>query len=66
MSTYQDDYAEVSASWRWWRVLRDDDGTPVEIREIPCWEGERVRAYLRDGDREAAERFDGAYMPVVI
>ena len=38
----------------------DDAGTPVEVREIPAWEGERVRAFLRGADMKTAEEFSGA------
>ena len=53
------DYAGDNAPWRWWRVTRDEDGTPVEVTEIPGWEGERIRAYLRAADATAADEFDG-------
>ena len=54
-----DDYGGDHAPWRWWRVVRDNDGAPMEVTEIPSWEGERVRTYLRAADRTAAEEFDG-------
>lgn len=45
------------APWRWWRIIRS--GQDVEFREIPAWEGERVRKYFRDADRDKAKRFEG-------
>ena len=30
----------------------------VRVKEIPAWEGERVRAYLRNADLHAAKAFD--------
>ena len=39
----------------------DADGTDevVEVRQIPTWEGERVRAFLKSVNLETAEAFDG-------
>ncbi|OJT10318.1 hypothetical protein TRAPUB_13186 [Trametes pubescens] len=51
------DLAGDRAPWRWWRIIRSA-GQDVEFREIPAWEGERVRRYFRDANREKAERFD--------
>ncbi len=46
--------------FRWWRVVRDDNGAPVEVKEKPTWEGDRVSAFLRAADPLAtAGRFDG-------
>ncbi|RPD64735.1 hypothetical protein L227DRAFT_607371 [Lentinus tigrinus ALCF2SS1-6] len=58
----KDDYSGVAAPWRWWHVVRDEDGSPIEIREIPGWEGERVRRYLRNADREGADHFDDHFV----
>ena len=44
--------------WTWWRVHRDSVGVPAEIKEIPVWEGRRVRDFLREADAEAVESFD--------
>ena len=44
--------------WTWWGVHRDSAGDPVEIREIPVWEGRRVREFLREADAEAVEGLD--------
>ncbi|KAL1944366.1 hypothetical protein VTO73DRAFT_3551 [Trametes versicolor] len=49
------DLAGDRAPWRWWRIIRD--GQDVAYREIPAWEGERVRKYFRSADDKAA-RFD--------
>ncbi|KAM5542491.1 hypothetical protein V8D89_003950 [Ganoderma adspersum] len=46
--------------WTWWRVHRDSVGAPVEIREIPVWEGRRVREFLRNADAQAMRDFDRA------
>ena len=46
--------------WTWWRVHRDSVGTPVEIREIPVWEGQRVRESLRETDAEGMRDFHRA------
>ncbi|RPD67535.1 hypothetical protein L226DRAFT_608687 [Lentinus tigrinus ALCF2SS1-7] len=58
----EDDYSEIAAPWRWWRVVRDENACPIEIREIPGWEGERVRRYLCNADREGAEHFDDYFV----
>lgn len=52
------DLAGDRAPWRWWRIIRSA-GQDVEFREIPAWEGERVRRYFRAANKESAERFDG-------
>ncbi|KAM5542487.1 hypothetical protein V8D89_003946 [Ganoderma adspersum] len=44
--------------WTWWRVHRDGGGSPVEIREIPVWEGRRVREFLQNADADTV--FDRA------
>ena len=44
--------------WTWWHVHRDSVGASIEIREIPVWEGRRVREYLREADAEAVDGFD--------
>ncbi|KAM5542457.1 hypothetical protein V8D89_003916 [Ganoderma adspersum] len=44
--------------WTWWRIHRVSEDAPVEIREIPVWEGRRVREFLRDADAEAVDDFD--------
>ncbi|KAI0684366.1 hypothetical protein C8Q76DRAFT_831516 [Earliella scabrosa] len=59
-----DDYAGDRAPWRWWKVTRDDKGTPLEVTEVPGWEGERARAYLRAADKTAAEEFDLHFVPL--
>lgn len=43
--------------WRWWRVIRETER--IEVREVPAWEGERVREYMRDADVDGADAFDG-------
>uniref|UniRef100_A0A5K1K5P1 Thiol-transferase Tc52 n=1 Tax=Ganoderma boninense TaxID=34458 RepID=A0A5K1K5P1_9APHY len=48
--------------WTWWRVRRDGAGIPVEIKEIPVWEGQRVRGYLRDADAEAMRDFERTFV----
>ena len=58
---YPGDYVSV---WTWWRVHRNNVGAPVEIREIPVWEGRRVRDFLRDVDAETADDFDREYLSV--
>ena len=57
--TWSKDYAGNRAPWSWWKAVRDGRGTLLEIREIPAWEGERVREYVREADAEGMERFDG-------
>ena len=56
-----EDHAGTRAPWRWWRLVRDDEdeSVVVEAREIPAWEGERVRAFLRNASVETAQAFDG-------
>ena len=39
----------------------NDSDEFVEVRQIPTWEGERVRTFLRNADMETAENFDGNY-----
>ena len=39
----------------------EDSDEFVEVRQIPTWEGERVRTFLRNADMETAEDFDGNY-----
>lgn len=46
-----------NARWQWWRIIRDTKG--IEVREIPTWEGDRVRNYMRDADMAHADHFDG-------
>lgn len=59
-SDCKEDYAGNNAPWSWWKVTQpDDEDQPIEAREIPTWEGERVREYFREADRDAAEKFDG-------
>ena len=36
----------------------EDRGEVVEVRQIPAWEGERVRAFLRSADPGTAKGFD--------
>ncbi|KAI0696965.1 hypothetical protein C8T65DRAFT_743360 [Cerioporus squamosus] len=62
MLPYKEEYAGNGAPPRWWRVVRDEEGSPIEIKEIPGWEGERVRSYLRNADREAAEHFHDKFV----
>ncbi|TFK82976.1 hypothetical protein K466DRAFT_603256 [Polyporus arcularius HHB13444] len=47
----------------WWRVLRDDEGSPVEVREVPLWEGRRVRDYFLDADADTAAQFEERFVP---
>ena len=65
------DFAGTRAPWRWWKIVRnldEDEGagedneeeTAVRVVEIPAWEGERVRAFLRNANLDTAGRFDGA------
>ncbi|CDO77236.1 hypothetical protein BN946_scf184747.g49 [Trametes cinnabarina] len=54
------DLSGEGAPWRWWRIPRGDR---TDIREIPAWEGERVRRYFREADRAQAENFNGACKP---
>lgn len=54
-----DDPIHTHQPWKWWRVVRDTEGSPTKVKEIPAWEGKRVRKYLRDADTEAAREFDG-------
>ncbi|KAI0705759.1 hypothetical protein C8T65DRAFT_740799 [Cerioporus squamosus] len=42
----------------WWRVIRDDESTLVEVREVPLWEGRRVRDYFLDADADTATQFE--------
>ncbi|KAI1791063.1 hypothetical protein LXA43DRAFT_1143257 [Ganoderma leucocontextum] len=48
--------------WTWWRVHRDSAGSLVEIREIPVWEGQRVREFLRNSDADALKNFDRTFV----
>ncbi|KAH9884948.1 hypothetical protein C8Q73DRAFT_796064 [Cubamyces lactineus] len=50
-----DDLSGDRAPWRWWRVIR---GERTELKEIPGWEGERVRRFFREADREKVDAFD--------
>ncbi|KAI9060001.1 hypothetical protein FKP32DRAFT_1760593 [Trametes sanguinea] len=52
-----DDLAGERAPWRWWRVIRGE-GDVAAAKEIPAWEGERVRQYFRKADRAQADSFD--------
>ncbi|PIL37687.1 hypothetical protein GSI_01381 [Ganoderma sinense ZZ0214-1] len=45
--------------WTWWRVHRDSSDSVVEIKEIPVWEGRRVRKFLRDANARAMRDFGG-------
>lgn len=47
----------VQTRWRWWRFIRDTER--IEVREVPAWEGQRVREYMRDADVASADAFDG-------
>ena len=60
-SDWREDYAGNRTPWRWWKIQRDKEGSPEEIQEIPAWEGERVRTYLRNADADAMENFDGEF-----
>lgn len=53
------DLSGERALWRWWRIIRSDED--AEFREIPLWEGERVRKYFHNADREKAKRFGGEF-----
>ncbi|KAM5542438.1 hypothetical protein V8D89_003897 [Ganoderma adspersum] len=48
--------------WTWWRVRRGTVGAPVEIREIPTWEGRRVREFLQEAGAEATDDFDRTFI----
>lgn len=56
---WEDDYSGTEARWRWWKVVRDGWGRPTSIVEIPTWEGELVRTFLRESSRGKVENFDG-------
>ena len=56
---WREDYTRNGTHRRWWRIVRDDDGVPREVREIPEWEGERVRVYVENAKTEDIDRFDG-------
>ncbi len=58
---WKEDYSGEHAPWRWWEVRRDGVEYPVKIKvlEIPSWQGERIRKYLRDADAEVMDEFDG-------
>lgn len=47
----------IRTRWRWWRFIRHIER--IEVREVPAWEGERVREYMRDADGASADAFDG-------
>ncbi|KAI0737794.1 hypothetical protein C8Q80DRAFT_1210952 [Daedaleopsis nitida] len=75
LSKQEVDFAGTRAPWRWWKIVRDsykdegsgkddEEGTSVRVVEIPAWEGERVRAFLRDADMEAAKNFDERFVPL--
>ncbi|OSC97912.1 hypothetical protein PYCCODRAFT_1439730 [Trametes coccinea BRFM310] len=51
-----DDLAGERAPWRWWRIIRTDG--EAETREIPAWEGERVRQFFRGADEVQANTFE--------
>ena len=53
------DYARNAAPWRWWKIVRDSKGVPERIVEIPAWEGERVREFVRAADGATMEAFGG-------
>ncbi|EIW61200.1 uncharacterized protein TRAVEDRAFT_44021 [Trametes versicolor FP-101664 SS1] len=48
-----------NARWQWWRIIRGAEG--IEVREVPTWEGERVRKYMRDADMAHADDFDDQF-----
>ncbi|KAI0658685.1 hypothetical protein C8Q70DRAFT_182249 [Cubamyces menziesii] len=50
-----EDLSGDRAPWRWWRVIR---GERTELKEIPGWEGERVRRFFREASREKVDAFD--------
>ena len=56
---WREDYTRNGTYRRWWRIVRDDDGVPREVREIPEWEGERVRVYVENAKTEDIDCFDG-------
>ncbi|KAI0737795.1 hypothetical protein C8Q80DRAFT_1276216 [Daedaleopsis nitida] len=60
------DFAGTRAPWRWWKIIREDgaEGSTAKAVEIPAWEGERVRAFLRDANLEAAKNFDERFVPL--
>ncbi|KAH9854839.1 hypothetical protein C2E23DRAFT_815848 [Lenzites betulinus] len=51
--------AAVRVPWRWWRIVKE--GARVEYREIPVWEGERVRTFFREADVATAAKFDDGF-----
>ncbi|TFK81472.1 hypothetical protein K466DRAFT_531743 [Polyporus arcularius HHB13444] len=60
---WKEDYSGDHAPWRWWEVRRDRAGRGRdEVDEIPSWEGERIRVYLRDADAKAMDEFDELFV----
>ncbi|KAL7282784.1 hypothetical protein ACG7TL_004260 [Trametes sanguinea] len=51
-----DNLAGERAPWRWWRIIRTEG--EAETREIPAWEGERVRQFFREADEVQANSFE--------
>ncbi|KAI0696888.1 hypothetical protein C8T65DRAFT_743431 [Cerioporus squamosus] len=60
---WKEDYSGDHAPWRWSEVRRDEAGSLVEVLEIPSWRGECMRAYLRDADVQAMDKFDELFAP---
>lgn len=50
--------------WRWWRIIRTMGN--VEVREVPAWEGERVRKYMHNADIARADNFDGKLLSIFV
>ena len=59
VAPYDIEDSDPSVARRWWRIVRDENQAPVEIREVPTWEGKRLREFLHGADREAMDGFDG-------
>ncbi|PIL37708.1 hypothetical protein GSI_01402 [Ganoderma sinense ZZ0214-1] len=53
--SYPEDDVSV---WTWWRIHRDTSDSVAEIREIPVWEGRRIREFLRDADAKTVDNLD--------
>ena len=45
---------------------RDDAGFVVEVKEIPAWEGNRVRDFLQNADADMVQNFDGEWFLVPV
>ena len=58
LALFESECTGERAPWRWWRVVARDGAAAAT--EVPAWEGARVRAFLRDADLDAAQRFAGA------